>query len=478
MDGTKVSVCMVTYNHEQYIAQAIQSVLAQETDFPIELVIGEDCSTDNTRSIVCELAEKHGDRIRLRLAESNQGAKANFIGTFGACRGQYVALLEGDDYWTCTDKLQMQVDALDARPDWAMCFHPTQVKFEEGSHEPRVLPASWDKPEATLVDLFAANFIPTSAVLFRNRLFPALPAWFHDTLLGDWPLHILNAAYGNIGFMPDVMSVYRVHANGIWSGLDLGTQLVLTFKMLNAVDHHFAGKYAREIDENRITTLSWLVNGANQGKQLSAEIAALQAANTTLAEEQSRLKAYYESADFPGQISALVEANAWLSAEIAALQASNATLAEEQSRLKAYYESADFPRQISALEQANARLGAEHQGLKTLYDSNNFPDVIAALQESCTRLAEDYRTLKEFHDSKDLPPEIVALNNAFTKLAAENRTLKEFQDGWRKSFAYRIARETRRPFQQMWTKARRLLHRHDDQLPPRYDDDGPASQAA
>src|SRR6478752_3440632 len=119
-DTPKVSVCIPTYNHEAYIAQAVESVLEQRTNFGVEVLIGEDCSTDRTRQIICELAARHPDKIRLRLAEKNQGAGRNFADLFEHCRGEYVVILEGDDYWTSPNKLQIQVDTLDARPDWAM----------------------------------------------------------------------------------------------------------------------------------------------------------------------------------------------------------------------------------------------------------------------------------------------------------------------------------------------------------------------
>src|SRR3954463_2980222 len=112
MDDIKVSVCMITYNHARYIEQAVESVLAQRTDFPIEIVIGEDCSTDGTRGVLVDLARRNSQTIRLRLAEHNQGGSTNFHGTLAACSGQYVALLEGDDFWSSPYKLQKQVEAL------------------------------------------------------------------------------------------------------------------------------------------------------------------------------------------------------------------------------------------------------------------------------------------------------------------------------------------------------------------------------
>lgn len=257
-NAPKVSVCMVTYNQERYIAQAIESVLAQETSFRIEIVIGEDCSTDGTRQIVERLAAANPEIIQLRLAEQNQGAKLNFVGAMGQARGEYVVILEGDDYFTDPLKLQRQVEALDAHPDWALCFHPASCRYEGGLQGPAVMPEGWDRSEATIVDLFDRNFIPTSGAMFRNRLYPSLPTWFMRIEAGDWALHILNAAHGNIGFLPEVMSAYRIHPAGSWSGSSVERRVVSIFELLTAVDHHFHGKYADEIDRHRISTIRWL----------------------------------------------------------------------------------------------------------------------------------------------------------------------------------------------------------------------------
>ena len=213
MDNPKVSVCILTYNQEAYIGQAVESALAQRTNFRTELIIGEDCSTDRTREIVVDLARKHPDKIQLRLAPQNQGGGRNFVDLFHRCRGEYVVILEGDDYWTSPDKLQTQVDALDAHPRWAMCFHPAMNVYDDGrpSH---LFPEEQTKSEYTIYDLLVKDFMATSAVMFRNGLFGKLPDWFADVVVGDWALHILNANHGNIGFLPEPMSVYRIHSGG------------------------------------------------------------------------------------------------------------------------------------------------------------------------------------------------------------------------------------------------------------------------
>jgi glycosyltransferase involved in cell wall biosynthesis len=260
VDEIKVSVCMTTYNHERYIAQAVESVLAQQVDFPIELVVGEDLSTDRTREIVQDLAQKHPDRIRLRLSDRNLGGQANFLATIALCRGQYVAMLEGDDYWTCADKLQRQVEALDSHPEWAICFHPCACLYEDGMQGIPVYPLGWAKPVATMEDLFSSNFLPTSSVVFRNRLFPTFPEWFRDLAIGDWALHILNAEHGDIGFMPDVMSAYRVHRGGVWSGATHAERTIFVFELFSAIDHHFEGKYTQSINAYRAATIRWVIS--------------------------------------------------------------------------------------------------------------------------------------------------------------------------------------------------------------------------
>lgn len=289
MSDVKVSVCMVTYNQERYIAQAVESAVMQQTNFPFEILVGEDCSTDSTRAIVEELAARRPDLIRLRLAAVNQGAKRNFMGCFADCRGQYVTILEGDDFYTSPHKLQLQADALDERPDWAICFHPARCLYEDGLQGPEIYPADWQKPEATINDLFAANFMATAGVMFRNRLWK-MPAWFVESDLGDWPLHILNAAHGNVGFLRDVMSVYRIHAKGVWSGRNLTANLTSVFRMLTAVDRHFDGKYAGPIEEFRLNTVRWLIRERDDVRLMNdGDVDALQRTCERLIEDNRSL---------------------------------------------------------------------------------------------------------------------------------------------------------------------------------------------
>src|SRR5213593_3247277 len=121
----KVSVVMTTYNHEKFIARAIDGVLMQQTDFAYEIIIGEDCSSDKTRSIVIDFHKKHLDKIHLILPAENLGNDGNSILVQGlqAAHGEYVALLDGDDYWTSASKLQKQVKFLEDHHQCSICFH-------------------------------------------------------------------------------------------------------------------------------------------------------------------------------------------------------------------------------------------------------------------------------------------------------------------------------------------------------------------
>jgi glycosyltransferase involved in cell wall biosynthesis len=216
----KVSVLMITYNHEEFISQAIDSILMQKTNFPYEIVIGEDCSTDKTRDIIIDYKKKYPDKFQLLLNETNLGMHKNGAQTYEACKGQYLAFLEGDDYWTSPDKLQKQVDFLDNHPESAICFHNVMEIYKDGSREPHEFLPKNRKEFYSIEDLFQGNFMPTPSTMFRNGLVTEIPDWFSTLSMGDWPLYILLALHGNIGYIDEVMAVHRNHEGGVWTILN------------------------------------------------------------------------------------------------------------------------------------------------------------------------------------------------------------------------------------------------------------------
>ncbi|MBN3896817.1 MAG: glycosyltransferase [Nostoc sp. NOS(2021)] len=238
----KVSILMTTYNHEYYIAQAIESVLMQQVNFEYEVVIGEDYSTDNTRQIVIDYQKNYPEKIRLLLPDKNLGMHQNFMNTLQACQGQYIAALEGDDYWTSSEKLQKQVDFLDKNLDFAICFHNVLVFWQDNSYSPAIFLHNQPKT-STIENLLINNFISTPSVMYRAGLVQEFPDWFSEQSMGDWTFHILNAQHGKIGYIDEVMAAYRVHAKGVWSSKSRESQITETIRMLDTIKYNLSSQY-------------------------------------------------------------------------------------------------------------------------------------------------------------------------------------------------------------------------------------------
>jgi len=226
-DRARVSVAMITYNHEAFIGQAIDSVLSQQTDFPFELVIGEDCSTDSTREIVSGFARRYPDRVRALLPERNLGlqGKNNLVATFNACQGEYIAILEGDDYWTDSTKLQWQSDFLDSHLGYSMVATNFSIVDTQG----RLLEREgwWGKkvPELSHLDILRSNAPPIFTTLTRRAALPAaFPTEYFKVLLGDAFLFSLVSRHGPAAYRDVVTGCRRLHATGVWASLDQGAQ--------------------------------------------------------------------------------------------------------------------------------------------------------------------------------------------------------------------------------------------------------------
>jgi glycosyltransferase involved in cell wall biosynthesis len=213
----RVSVLLVTYNHAAYIRQAVDSVLSQEFDGGLELVIGEDCSTDGTRALLEDYVRRDPQRIRLFARERNVGLSENLRRAWTACRGDYIAMLEGDDYWTDRRKLAKQVAAMDSHPDWTMCFHRIQVTNEAG--RPTFFEPQEDNfpTETGLADILRRNYVGNVSTMYRRGIVPEIPESLARVVHQDWPLHVLHARRGRIGYLPEVMGVWRHHAGSMWS---------------------------------------------------------------------------------------------------------------------------------------------------------------------------------------------------------------------------------------------------------------------
>jgi len=217
-DNVKVTAAVLCYNQSCFITEALESVLTQRADFPIEIVVADDFSTDGTKEIVEEFAGMHPDTIRVLPRSQHVGLQRNWMDLYAACRGEYVAFLEGDDYWTSPHKLQKQADLLDSSPGLEICHHRAFIVFDRAAVPSALHPAEGAKVAATLEDLLCGDCIVTCSTMVRRR-FNTLPAWFADLPTLDWPTFVLHAMHGNIGYLPEPMAAYRQHAGGVWSSL-------------------------------------------------------------------------------------------------------------------------------------------------------------------------------------------------------------------------------------------------------------------
>lgn len=209
MENICVSIFMLTYNQEKFIAQAIEGILMQETNFRYQLVIGEDCSTDRTRTICTTYAQKYPEKIKLLLSEKNLGIGANYVRTYRECIGKYVAICDGDDYWIDRRKLQKQVEILEKHPEYKIVYTNNYSLFPSGE---RMGPKNDGRPVTTsLEDLVLGNYIPSVTVLFKNKaLTREMEKWIPEFPFGDWPTYLLILSDGGkIFYINEPTAVYR-----------------------------------------------------------------------------------------------------------------------------------------------------------------------------------------------------------------------------------------------------------------------------
>lgn len=231
-----VSVVCITYNHEAFIAEAIEGFLIQETTFPIEILIHDDASTDRTPEIIRSYQSKHPDLIKPILQVKNQYSSRGFgfLGDlFAIAQGKYIALCEGDDYWTDPLKLQKQVDFLEANPEYAICCHNALIvdsRSDKTQKYKKIYYAQSLKQIITLEDLIlneGVGYIPTASTVFRATSISNIPGFFSQLLMGDYALYLLATRSGNIRFIDQVMSAYRINDASLLSTLSRQPQSFL-----------------------------------------------------------------------------------------------------------------------------------------------------------------------------------------------------------------------------------------------------------
>jgi glycosyltransferase involved in cell wall biosynthesis len=243
----KASVIMMTYNHRPYIEQAIESVLAQQANFAWELIVSDDASTDGTQEIVERYARAHPGRIRTLFSEQNHNDNSILSRAWELAVGDYVALMDGDDYWTSSKKLSIQVEFLDQHPGCAICFHGVYLDF--GPDRPQEIRRCVGEP--TYERLLAFNFIATVSTLIRKSAIANFPPWYRAMRFGDWPTFLLAASSGSIAYIDLLLAAYRIHAGGVWSGLNEIRQFEATLGFQEDIRPHLGSRDVRLLDRAR-----------------------------------------------------------------------------------------------------------------------------------------------------------------------------------------------------------------------------------
>ena len=246
-----VDIIMPVYNHADYLAQAIEGVVNQKTSFKFRLIIGEDCSRDNSREIVRKYAEQYPDIIHAVLHDKNQGATANAQTIIAMVTAKYMGICEGDDYWTDDHKLQKQIDFLETNPDFTICFTRAGVVNEINEVAPyafRLL----KKDVFTLADIVKENIIPTATVIYRNMFPRPFPDFIYNMMAGDLVLHMLALSNGNAKFIDEQTAVYRRHSGGLTNTEDYQLrheelQIIMYEEMNKYLEYKYNEMFREEI---------------------------------------------------------------------------------------------------------------------------------------------------------------------------------------------------------------------------------------
>lgn len=269
----EVSVIIQTYNHEKYIKQCIEGVLMQKTNFPYEILIGEDDSIDNTRNICIEYANKEPKLIGLTLhsrenvifVNNKPTGRFNSFYNFSRSRGKYIAICEGDDFWTDKYKLQKQYDYLEHNIDVSGCFHNSIVvdgnnsKISEEWYDKRKQEKNSFKEKFTQKDCLTAlgSSYPSCSLMFRRDIFNDIPDWFLQTY-SDFTLDLLITQNGFLSYLPFNASAYRIHSGGIWQGVNQKDKHKIMLERLKILyqSHELRNKYADILKRRIIKDIS------------------------------------------------------------------------------------------------------------------------------------------------------------------------------------------------------------------------------
>lgn len=267
----------MTYNHEKFIKEAIESFLKQKTNFKYEILIHDDASTDRTPLILREYEKKYPNLIRVIYQKENQYSKGKMILSIldKKARGKYIAVCEGDDYWIDRNKLQKQIDYLEKNPKCGLCFHAVEIyddKLKKKIGE--IAPYKKSQISSTKdIILGGGGFIGTNSIVYRREAMLNPPKFYLECPVGDYPLQIINSTKEYAYFIKETMSAYRVNTGVSWTDKNKSYEKekelnIKLIKMLEDLNSYTDYKYMKEIFK-KIEEWSYRIIKCNQAKKIN-----------------------------------------------------------------------------------------------------------------------------------------------------------------------------------------------------------------
>jgi len=262
-EDTDISISCISFNHGKYLRQTFDSFLSQKFTGKIEILIHDDCSTDDSVDIIREYCDRFPDIFRPMFEEENQFSKgiANISGAFNFPRavGKYIAFCEGDDYYVDDNKLKKQFDYMEAYPECMLCCHSAKVHSMDDAYRSYDLIRPY-KGSHTLTsrEVISHNIIiPSASMFFRAKIGKELPHWYHECQIGDAPQHLFALMNGDLYYMDEPMSAYRMGTPGSWTaGMNNSAQMEKWEKYYSDMEIMYGefnkdtdGRYQREVEE-------------------------------------------------------------------------------------------------------------------------------------------------------------------------------------------------------------------------------------
>lgn len=254
----KLSILLITYNQEKYVKECLESILMQRIPFDVEIVMLDDCSTDSTLLIADQILKQSRHNYRILTNDQNIGISKNYQKGFKECKGDFIAVIEGDDYWTDPERLAKHVTFLESHRECVMSYNRIIYYYEDSM---RFVVHEWNGKEdfdyVTTSQLAVRNCIGNlSACVFRNSVIQKLSQDLFDLEIADWMLGMALGQFGLIAHLKEAMSVYRIHSGGQWSRMSSKEMIQNTLRLIDIYNDYFGHRYSKEFTQNRNRLLS------------------------------------------------------------------------------------------------------------------------------------------------------------------------------------------------------------------------------